>query len=99
MTVKCGINGEDLDEPQIFLCHHCGMPVCEQHGWVVAADDAFAGPATLVSLVEPVSRETGPQPAMHCRNCSDRFHKSAQKRHGWAEPASPVRFPQQAART
>jgi hypothetical protein len=104
MTIKCGINGEALAEPQIFLCHHCGMPVCEQHGWIVAADDAFADSATEFSPArfgEPTSRVKAPRPAMHCRNCAERFHKSAVKRHGWAEPAVPGRsagqFPQQAA--
>ena len=42
MSVTCGVNSEaeTADHP-IFTCHHCGMPVCEQHGWVVTADDAF----------------------------------------------------------
>ncbi|MEV6343779.1 hypothetical protein [Actinoplanes sp. NPDC051851] len=80
MSIKCGINGEDLDESQIFLCHHCGMPVCELHGWIVAADDAFADS-------EPES-SPAPRPAMHCRSCAERFHKTVAKRHGWAEPAA-----------
>lgn len=49
MNVRCGVNGEALGESQLSLCHHCGMPVCEQHGWVVVSDDAFAGSAEAVT--------------------------------------------------
>lgn len=65
MTVNCGINGEDLRGRPVLLCHHCGMPVCQEHGRVVAADAAFAGTATA------------PQSAVHCRSCAERFHKGA----------------------
>ncbi|WP_305783277.1 hypothetical protein [Symbioplanes lichenis] len=82
MTVHCGINGEGLGEHQIFLCHHCGMPVCEEHGRVVAADDAFAGA----------------QAAMHCRTCADRFHKGAAARQSWSGPLIPGRYAGRAAR-
>lgn len=111
MIIKCGINGEDQHDSRIFVCHHCGMPVCEEHGWVVASDDAFAGSATAVSappgaappsgvmtpppgaagpppgVPAPRTAMTVPRPAMHCRDCVDRFHRRAVKRHGWADPA------------
>ncbi|GAA2632947.1 hypothetical protein GCM10010399_76650 [Dactylosporangium fulvum] len=112
MNVNCGINGESRHVSQIFLCHHCGMPVCEEHGWVVVADDAFADSAAAPSALpvapvppgptahpaaapppgqlppQPALRiaATVPRPAMHCRDCVDRFHKGAPKRHGWADP-------------
>jgi hypothetical protein len=46
MTLKCTVDGtrESEDRP-IFVCHHCGRPLCEEHGWVVIADDAFDGSA------------------------------------------------------
>jgi hypothetical protein len=103
MNVKCGINGETQHVSRIFLCHHCGMPVCEEHGWVVVADTAFADTAVAPSAPpvpvgppaaagRPVPAQllritaTVPRPAMHCRDCVDRFHKGAPKRHGWADP-------------
>lgn len=101
MNVKCGINGESRHVSQIFLCHHCGMPVCEEHGWVVVADDAFADTAVApaappVPVSPPMApgqpgpapriAATMPRPAMHCRDCMERFHKRAPKRHGWADP-------------
>ena len=74
MSVKCG-NGEDLADRLIFVCHHCGMPVCEEHGWILSADDAFSESST------PVSRA-----AMHCRDCVEEYHKGAAKHHRWADP-------------
>jgi len=74
MSVKCG-NGEDIADLLIFVCHHCGMPVCEEHGWVLSADDAFDDSNT------PVSRA-----AMHCRDCVEEYHKGVAKHHGWADP-------------
>lgn len=88
MIVKCGVNGETLDESRISVCHHCGMPVCEEHGWVVAPDDAFAG-ATAAGLGPAGSllraTSAAPLPAMHCRDCVDKFHAGAPKRHGWVD--------------
>lgn len=78
MRIKCGANGEDLDESQTFVCHHCGMPVCEEHGRVVASDDAFAG-------WDASSRFAAAVPAMHCRDCVDKFHGGAVKRRGWVD--------------
>ncbi|MEV4140715.1 hypothetical protein AB0J72_52185 [Dactylosporangium sp. NPDC049742] len=90
MNIKCGVNGEARDDHQIFVCHHCGMPVCEEHGWVVPADDAFAEFSHVLSVLPdvppPATGLTLPRPAMHCRDCVDRFHKGTVKRHGWADP-------------
>ncbi len=74
MILKCG-NGEDREERLIFVCHHCGMPMCEEHGWIVSADDAFDDSNT------PVSRA-----AMHCRDCAEEYHRGVAKHHGWADP-------------
>lgn len=74
MILKCG-NGEDRDDGSIFICHHCGTPVCEEHGWVVSADDAFDDTST------PVRRA-----AMHCRDCVEEYHRGAGKHHGWTDP-------------
>jgi hypothetical protein len=75
VKLKCGVHAERETETRpIFVCHHCGMPVCEDHGWVVVADDAFD------EVEEPVSRS-----AMHCPECAAEFHpRSASKRRGWA---------------
>jgi hypothetical protein len=75
VKVKCGEGAEDREDSEIFVCHHRGIPVCETHGWVVGADEAFAGKP------EPVSRA-----AMHCGHCADEYHKGATTRHGWADP-------------
>jgi hypothetical protein len=121
MNVKCGINGETLTEQQLFVCHHCGMPVCEEHGWVVTADDAFADsasaptrlpegsaprptllagmsvptlmagiPAPIAALLNRSARGSAsvPRPAMHCRECADRYHKGAARGHGWFDSAA-----------
>ena len=113
MIIKCGIGDEELGDMSFSLCHHCGMPVCEKHGWVVASDDAFASvvdptsnllvhtapPArpgqgalqTAISLLRQVKSMTQSvvtvgQPAMHCRDCLDKYHgKGVDKRHGWKE--------------
>jgi hypothetical protein len=74
MSLKCG-NGEDIEDHLIFVCHHCGMPLCEEHGWVVSADDAFDDSNI------PVSRA-----AMHCRDCVEEHHRGLAKHHGWADP-------------
>jgi hypothetical protein len=74
VELKCGVHAErESDTRPIFVCHHCGMPVCEEHGWVVLADDAFD------DVEEPVSRS-----AMHCPECAAAFHpRGASKQHGW----------------
>jgi hypothetical protein len=102
MKIKCG-NGENQDERKISVCHHCGMPVCDDHGWVVASDNAFAekagtawGPKGSAPSPGASQRDavTIPRPAMHCRKCVDEFHGGAAKRHGWADPRqAPQGFP------
>jgi ribosomal protein L37AE/L43A len=79
MTVKCGVNSENREDALIFVCHHCGMPVCEEHGWVIPADDAFDDSHKPDDSHKRISRA-----AMHCRDCAEQYHKSATKRHGWA---------------
>lgn len=87
MNVTCGVNSEaeTVDRP-MFVCHHCGMPVCEEHGWVVTADEAFDDGSSKRSrgtreISAPVSRI-----AMHCPSCADEFHKGTDRRHSWAPP-------------
>ena len=53
MNVICGVNGETWQQVELFLCHHCGMPVCAEHGVTIGADDAFD------ASQEPVSRAAG----------------------------------------
>lgn len=74
MKLKCGVRGEpESDERPVFVCHHCGKPVCEEHGWVVAADDAFEA-----------SEEPVPRPAMHCPECVAQYHpRTSGRRRGW----------------
>jgi hypothetical protein len=74
VKLKCGVHAERESETRpIFVCHHCGMPVCEEHGWVVLADDAFD------EAEEPV-----PRSAMHCPECAAEYHpRGAGKRRGW----------------
>jgi hypothetical protein len=91
MSVTCGVNSEtETVSHPMFACHHCGMPVCERHGWVVTADDAFddgsgqrsrdaSDKSTRVSHMS-VSRV-----AMHCPKCADEFHKGADRHHGWTD--------------
>jgi hypothetical protein len=83
VKLKCGVHAERESETRpIFVCHHCGMPVCEEHGWVVLDDDAFD------EVEEPVSRS-----AMHCPECAAEYHpRGARKRRGWH-----VKWPRAAA--
>ena len=91
MTLKCTVDGgqEGPGHP-IFACHHCGKPVCEQHGWVVSADDAFddsaEDPGRRVPQAIPPSAKRVPQPAMHCKQCVDENHPRASKHAGWMDP-------------
>ncbi len=76
MNVICGVNGEPWTaERPLYVCHHCGMPVCERDGIVVGADDDFDSSST------PVERA-----AMHCPSCVEEHHRRAAKRKGWADP-------------
>jgi hypothetical protein len=83
VKLRCGVNAERESETRpIFVCHHCGMPVCEEHGWVLLTDDAFD------EAEEPVSRS-----AMHCPECAGDYHpRGASRRRGWG-----VRLPRAAA--
>ncbi|MGD0561210.1 MAG: hypothetical protein ABSA93_40335 [Streptosporangiaceae bacterium] len=80
MNVICGVNGETWQQVELFLCHHCGMPVCAKDGVTIAADDAFAAGQ------EPVSRA-----AMHCPSCADEYHRGAARYHGWSDPKAAPR--------
>lgn len=75
MNVICGVNGEPWQEVELFVCHHCGMPVCARDGVTIAADDAFD------ATEEPVSRA-----AMHCPSCAEGYHRGAARYHGWTDP-------------
>lgn len=77
MNVSCGVNGEPWTaENPLYLCHHCGMPVCLQHGRVIGADDAFAA-----------SDKLDHRPAMHCPTCV-RDHPGGRKAYSgsWLAP-------------
>lgn len=80
MNVKCGEGAEDKDERWMFICHHCGMPVCDEHGWVVSSDDAFD-----LSSQPRAGVPSMPPAAMHCSGCVDE-HKGLDKHHGWVNP-------------
>lgn len=77
MNVSCGVNGEPWTaENPLYLCHHCGMPVCLQHGRVIGADDAFAA-----------SDKLDHRPAMHCPTCI-RDHPGGRRAYSgsWLDP-------------
>jgi hypothetical protein len=100
MALKCTADGrqEAVGFP-IYACHHCGKPVCEQHGWVVPADDAFDDSAEdqgrrTPQAVRSVRRV--PQPAMHCKQCVDEQHPRASKHPGWVDPKGAQRTAGQA---
>ena len=90
MTLKC-VQGDPEGEVPIFVCHHCGKPVCEKHGLVVSADDAFSGPSTSVTpaAIDDAfndSNRPGPRAAMHCTECATKYHQSAPKHSYWVDP-------------
>lgn len=102
MSVTCGVNSEDETAGHpMFTCHHCGMPVCEQHGWVVTADDAFDDGSGQRSrdTRDKRSRDTGDtrtavsRAAMHCPKCVDDFHKGLDRHRQWEDPRSVRRGP------
>jgi hypothetical protein len=84
MILTCGVRGEaEAKDHPIFVCHHCGMPVCASHGWVVPSDDAFHD-----SRDTRVNRDTASKPgsraAMHCPRCADKYHpRASDKHHEW----------------
>jgi hypothetical protein len=101
MTLKCTVDGRpEAQFHPIFACHHCGKPVCEQHGWVVSADDAFDDSAEdrgrRVPQATLQSAKRVPQPAMHCKQCVDKDHKNASKHPGWVDPKEAQRAAAQA---
>jgi hypothetical protein len=76
MNVVCGVNGEPWKEDNpLFVCHHCGMPVCQADGLTVGADDAFD------ASDRPVHRA-----AMHCPQCASENHPRARTYSGWIDP-------------
>jgi hypothetical protein len=76
MNVVCGVNGEPwTEENPLFVCHHCGMPVCLRDGLTNGADDAFDGSD------EPVYRA-----AMHCPACARAHTGSRRMYSGWVDP-------------
>lgn len=90
MTLKCTVDGRPEDRDHVIsVCHHCGRPICEQHGWVVSADDAFDDSGeepdrrTPQSAVHPAKR---PQSAIHCKQCVDKDHPRARSHPGWTDP-------------
>jgi hypothetical protein len=88
MTLKCSEDGrpEDLSRHHaVYVCHHCGRPVCQIHGRVVSADDAFDDSAEDLGDRIPSVRRV-PQPAMHCTQCAEEHHRRADKHPGWKDP-------------
>jgi hypothetical protein len=101
MTLKCTADGRaEGPNHSIYACHHCGKPVCEQHGWVVSADSAFddsaEDPGRRVPQPALQSAKRVPQPAMHCKQCVDEHHPRASKHLGWVEPREAQRAAAQA---
>jgi hypothetical protein len=77
MDVVCGVNGEPwTKENPLFVCHHCGMPVCLRDGLTHPSDEDFDGSD------EPVYRA-----AMHCPGCA-RGHSGSRRMYsgGWVDP-------------
>lgn len=86
MTVTCGVNSEaETGVHPMYVCHHCGMPVCEQHGWVVTVDDAFGDGSSQRSRDATDISTLAPRAAMHCPKCADEFHKGTDRHHGWTD--------------
>ena len=76
MNLVCGVNGEPwtADNP-LYVCHHCGMPVCLQDGLTIGSDDAFD------ASDEPVYRA-----AMHCPGCARDHSGNKRTYSGWIDP-------------
>jgi hypothetical protein len=77
VKVSCGVNGEPwTDENPLFLCHHCGMPVCLRHGKIIGSDEVFAA-----------SEEADYRAAMHCPTCA-RDHPGGKRAYSgsWIDP-------------
>lgn len=72
MNLKCAQRGDmESESNPIHLCHHCGKPVCAEHGTMVLADDAFAD-----------SDSPLPRFAMHCPECARHHNKGDGRRTG-----------------
>ena len=104
MTLKCTVDGspEYPGHLVIYACHHCGKPVCEQHGWVVSADDGFDdSPEDQGRRVPQAARlvKRVPQPAMHCKQCADKDHPKASKHPRWVDTREAQRAAAQARGT
>lgn len=86
MSVTCGVNSEaETAEHRMFACHHCGMPVCEQHGWIVSIDEAFDdGSGQQVSDGSDTNALVS-RAAMHCPRCADEIHRGADRHNGWTD--------------
>jgi hypothetical protein len=61
MIVKCGVNGESLEDRDILVCHHCGIPLCRTHGRTITPDHAFAD-ADAMSDYRPAPNAAAPTP-------------------------------------
>ena len=76
MILKCAERGEVESETQpIFVCHHCGMPVCGTCGTVLDDDD-------FDDSEEPLGRA-----AVHCTTHA-RYHYRREGRRPGAGAAS-----------
>jgi hypothetical protein len=86
MSVTCGVNSEaETNVHPMFACHHCGMPICEQHGWVVTADDAFDDGSGRRTRDGAYAGPFMSRAAMHCPKCADDYHKGMDRHHGWTD--------------
>lgn len=75
MKLKCAQRGDmESESNRIFLCHHCGKPVCEEHGELVEDDGAFADSDFPLSIS-----------AMHCPECAGHHGR----KDGWRAWAAP----------
>jgi hypothetical protein len=72
MKLKCAQRGDmESESNRIFLCHHCGKPVCQEHSVKVDDDGAFADPGFPPSIA-----------AVHCPDCARQHHGRGD---GWRE--------------
>jgi hypothetical protein len=85
MNISCGVNGEPWTaENPLYLCHHCGMPVCLKHGRIIGTDEAFAAPERADDLA-PIQK-VDYRAAMHCPTCV-RDHPGGRRAYsgGWID--------------
>lgn len=95
MVLTCAVNGEpEAPTHPIFICHHCGKPVCADHGWAVLTDYAFDDSAEdssrrfcqRIMHVREWRRKRVPQRAVHCDECRREHHQGEYAETGWASP-------------